>query len=143
MLRSRIHSGNLKIHRSLRSTRRKSTLEELTQQSRVKPPGPNPPTTYKSGITKFSRILQWTLVPGELSIRCWGRRSLNQTQGVFGYMALYGDFGENEHVFSPVSLSGCVCRIVLTWGDIAEEVQGRIFAAFTGGEEDCSERDFA
>jgi len=85
MLRSRIHFGTLKIHRSLRSTRRKSTLEELTQQSRIKPPGPNPPTTYKSGITKFSRILQWTLVPG-----------------VFGYMALYGDFGEHEHVFSPL-----------------------------------------
>jgi len=38
-----------------------------------------------SGIVKFSRVLQWTLVPG-----------------AFGYMALYGDFGEHEHVFSPV-----------------------------------------
>jgi len=56
-------------------------------------------------------------------------------------MALYGDFGEHEHVFSPVSVFGCVGRIVLTWVDIAEEVQERIFAAFAGGEEDCSERD--
>jgi len=85
MLRSRIHFGTLKIHRSPRSTRHKSTLDDLTQQSRVKPPGPNPPTTYKSGIERFSRILQWTLVPG-----------------VFGYMALYSDFGEHEHIFSPL-----------------------------------------
>ena len=57
-------------------------------------------------------------------------------------MALYGDFGENEHVFSPVSVSGWVPgRIVLTWVDIAEEVQGRVFAAFARGEADCSERD--
>jgi len=30
-------------------------------------------------------------------------------------MAFYGDFGEHEHVFSPVSLSNFVRRIVLTW----------------------------
>ena len=36
------------------------------------------------------------------------------TQGVFGYMALYGDFGEHEHIFSPVSVRGRVRRIVLT-----------------------------
>jgi len=85
MLRSRIHLGTSRIHGSLRSTRHKSTLEDLTRQSRVQPPGLNPPTTYKSGTAKFSRILQWTLVPG-----------------VFGYMALYGDFGEHEHIFSPL-----------------------------------------
>lgn len=51
----------------LRSTRCKSTLEDLTQQSRIKPPGPSPSATYKSGIVRFSRILQWTLVPGESS----------------------------------------------------------------------------
>jgi len=85
MLRSRIHLGTLKIHRYLRSTRHKSTLEDLTQQSRVKPPGPNPPATYKPGTAKFSRLLQWTLVPG-----------------VFGYMALFSDFGEHEHIFSPL-----------------------------------------
>ena len=28
------------------------------------------------------------------------------TQGVFGYMAFYADFGEQEHVFSPVSCLG-------------------------------------
>ena len=71
----------------------------------------------------------------------------DRTQGVFGYMAFYGDFGEHEHIFSPVSLSGCVRRIVLTRVDIAEEVdagkQGRAFAAFTGGEEDSSERGVA
>ena len=64
MLRSRIHLGTLNVHRPLRSTRYKSTLQDLTQQSRVTPPGPNPPAMYKSGIVKFSRILQWTLVPG-------------------------------------------------------------------------------
>jgi len=85
MLRPRIHLETLKVHRPLRSTRHKSTLQDLTQQSRANPPGPNPPTAYKSGIAKFSRILQWTLVPG-----------------VFGYMAFYGDFGEHEHIFSPL-----------------------------------------
>ncbi|KAF9651607.1 hypothetical protein BDM02DRAFT_3184361 [Thelephora ganbajun] len=84
MSRSRMSFEALKIHRSLRSTRNKSTFTG-TQQSRVKPPGPNSPTGYKSGLTKSSRILQWTLVPG-----------------VFGYMALYGDFGEHEHIFSPL-----------------------------------------
>ena len=34
----------------------------------------------------------------------------NATQGVFGYMALYADFGEHEHIFSPVSLFGCARR---------------------------------
>lgn len=67
MLRPRVQPRALKIHRSLRSTRYKSTLEDLTQQSRVKPPGPSSPATYKSGIVKVSRILQWTLVPGESS----------------------------------------------------------------------------
>ena len=64
-MRSRIHLGPLKIQRL--STRHKSTLQDLTQQSRVKPPGPNAPSAYKSGVTRFSRILQWTLVPSEFS----------------------------------------------------------------------------
>ena len=71
----------------------------------------------------------------------------NATQGVFGYMALYGDFGEHEHIFSPVSISDCVCRIVLTEllrVGVAEEVggeeQGRILAAFTGGKKASSKR---
>jgi len=81
MSRSRIHLGTLKIHRQLQSTRHKSTLQDLTQQSRVKPP----PDTHKPSVEKFSRVLQWTLVPG-----------------VFGYMALYCDFGEQEHIFSPL-----------------------------------------
>jgi len=85
MLHPRMHPRTVKFHRPLRSTRHKSTLQDLTQRSRANPPGDNPPTTYKSGIMKSSRILQWTLVPG-----------------VFGYMALYGDFGEHEHVFSPL-----------------------------------------
>ena len=59
-------------------------------------------------------------------------------------MALFGDFGEHEHIFSPVSLSGCSRRIVLTV-NIAEKVdegeQGRILAAFTRGKKDCSEWD--
>jgi len=83
MMRSRISPGALKIQRW--STRHKSTLQDLTQQSRVKPPGPNQPNAHRSGITKLSRILQWTLVPS-----------------VFGYMALFGDFGEHEHIFSPL-----------------------------------------
>jgi hypothetical protein len=99
MLRSRIQFGTLKIRRSLQSARHRSTLEDLTQQSRVKPPGSSP----KLGIEKFSRLLQWTLVPGELYSMLGLTRS-DRTQGVFGYMALYGDFGEHEHIFSPVSL---------------------------------------
>jgi hypothetical protein len=43
MLRSRIHPGTFKTHGALRSTRHKSTLEDLTQQSRVKPPGAESP----------------------------------------------------------------------------------------------------
>jgi len=65
MIRSRIHLKVLKNQGQ--SIRRKSTLQDLTQQSRVKPPGPSPPSTYKSGITRFSRILQWTLIPSEFS----------------------------------------------------------------------------
>lgn len=67
MLRSRIHPTTFKTPRPLQVIRRKSTLQDLTQQSRVKPPGPNPPSTHMSGIVKFSRILQWTLVPGQFS----------------------------------------------------------------------------
>jgi len=55
--------------------------------SRVKPVESEPQTANKSGITitRFSRVLQWTLIPG-----------------VFGYMAFYADFGEHEHIFSPL-----------------------------------------
>ena len=72
------------------------------------------------------------------------------TQGVFGYMALYADFGEHEHIFSPVRPSVCTLRTVLTWIScgwmyIAEEVgaeeQGRLLATFAGGKKDCPERD--
>ena len=42
-----------------------------------------------------------------------GTRS-DATQGVFGYMALYADFGEREHIFSPVSVWYFACRTVLT-----------------------------
>jgi len=78
MLRSRMYPGTLTVHRPLRSTRHKSSLQDLTQQSRVKPPGQNPPTTYKSGTAKFSRILQWTLVPGEFSGEYRGWRDLKR-----------------------------------------------------------------
>jgi len=103
MSRSRIHLGALKTQRW--STRHKSTLQDLTRQSRVKPPGPNPPSTYKSSTAKVSRVLQWTLVPSEFSRGSTKPARSNMTQGVFGYMALYGDFGEHEHIFSPVSPS--------------------------------------
>lgn len=33
-----------------------------------------------------------------------GETRSDATQGVFGYMALYADFGEREHIFSPVSV---------------------------------------
>ena len=57
-------------------------------------------------------------------------------------MALFGDFGENEHIFSPVSLSGCLRRTVLTAGTakkVGEGEQGRLLATFSGGKKDCSE----
>ena len=37
------------------------------------------------------------------------------TKAVFGYMALFADFGEHEHIFSPVRLLNCTCRVALTW----------------------------
>lgn len=57
-------------------------------------------------------------------------------------MALFGDFGEHEHIFSPVGLSGCSRHIVLTV-DTAKKVdegeQGRILETFTRGKQDRSE----
>jgi hypothetical protein len=70
------------------------------------------------------------------------------TQGVFGYMAFYADFGEHEHIFSPVSVwAFCTSRIALTLGaDVAEEVgaeeQGRVLATFSRGKEDRPKRSF-
>ena len=100
----------------------------------------------KSGITipQFSRILQWTLVPSECFIipRMSAETRSDATQGVFGYMALYADFGEQEHIFSPVSVWGCVHRIILTWKPVvAEEVgteeQRRILGTFSRRKKDC------
>ena len=57
-------------------------------------------------------------------------------------MALFGDFGEHEHIFSPVSPSGCLRRIVLTADTVkkvGEGEQGQFLATFSGGKKDCSE----
>jgi hypothetical protein len=57
-------------------------------------------------------------------------------------MALFGDFGEHEHIFSPVSLSGCLRRVALmvdTAKKVGEGEQGRILATFARGKEDRSE----